>query len=57
MNSITDINIFIASLEILFDELEYINKPLSYECKVGFFYRAFPENLKWIKNLFQFKNN
>ena len=37
-DSLTDINIFIATLENLFDELEFINKPLSEEAKVGIFY-------------------
>jgi len=38
LKSIIDINIFIASQEYLFDELKYINKPLSDESKVNFFY-------------------
>ena len=55
-DSIIDINIFIATLENLFDELEYINKPLSEESKVGTFNRSLPENLRWI-NVFQFKDS
>ncbi|OUM62193.1 hypothetical protein PIROE2DRAFT_11601, partial [Piromyces sp. E2] len=53
---ILDINIFIANLENLFDELEFINKPLTDEAKVGIFYRSLPDNLRWI-NVFQFKDN
>jgi len=52
----TDINIFIASLENLFNELEHINKPLSEDAKVGFFNRSLPEELRWI-NVFQFSEN
>ena len=51
---IMDINVFIATLENLFDELEYINKPLTDESKAGYLYRTLPENLRWL-NVFQFK--
>ena len=52
----TDINIFITTLENYFDELEFINKLISDETKVGIFYRSLPDDLKWI-NVFQFSDN
>eukprot|EP00833_Pecoramyces_ruminatium_P014527 jgi/Orpsp1_1/1188559/evm.model.d7180000065738.1 len=55
-DSVIDINIFITTLENLFDELEFINKSLTDEIKVGIFYRPLAYNLRWI-NVFQFKDN
>ena len=55
-NTEIDINIFIAALENIFEELEYIDTPINDEIKVGIFNRSLPENLRFI-NVFQFKEN
>ena len=55
-DSLVDINIFLSSLENLFDELELIEKPLSDENKIGILNRSLPENLRWI-NVFQYRDD
>jgi len=51
-----DINLFVSALESLFDELEFIEKPLSDENKIGILNRSLPENLRWI-NVFQYRDD
>ena len=51
----TDINIFIANLQNLIDELEKIDNDLSINTKIGILNRCLPEDLRWI-NVFQHKS-
>ena len=51
----TDINIFIANLQNLIDELEKIDNDLSINTKIGILNRSLPEDLRWIK-VFQHKS-
>eukprot|EP00833_Pecoramyces_ruminatium_P007745 jgi/Orpsp1_1/1181777/evm.model.c7180000078571.1 len=51
-----DINIFIASLENIFEELEYIDTSIPDDMKVGILNRALPDNLRFI-NVFQFRED
>jgi len=51
-----DINIFIANLQNLIDELERIDNDMSDSTKVGILNRSLPDNLRFI-NVFQYKDN
>jgi len=51
-----DINIFLASLDNIFEDLEYIDSTVSDETKVGILNRSLPENLRFI-NVFQYRDN
>jgi len=50
-----DINLFVSALENLFDELEFIEKPLIDENKI-ILNRSLPENFRWI-NVFQYRDD
>lgn len=51
----TDINIFLANLQNLFDELEKIDNDIPQNTKIGILNRSLPENLRFI-NVFQYSN-
>jgi len=51
-----DINIFIANLQNLIDELERIDNDMSDSTKVGILNRSLPDNLRFI-NVFQYKDS
>jgi len=55
-NEDEDINIFIATLQNLIDELENISHDLGNEVKAGILNRSLPDHLRFI-NVFQFKND
>jgi len=50
-----DINIFIATLQNLINDLEDIDNELSVNLKLGILNRCLPSDLRWI-NVFQFDN-
>lgn len=51
-----DINIFVASMENIIEELEQIDNPINDNIKVGILNRSLPEQLRFI-NIFQFRDN
>lgn len=55
-NEESDINIFVAELQNIIDELEKIDNDMEPSTKVGILNRALPENLRFI-NVFQYKDN
>ena len=55
-NEEQDINIFIATMQNLIDELENIDHDMEPSTKAGIFNRALPENLRFI-NVFQYKHD
>jgi len=55
-NTDIDINIFIADLQNIFDELEKIDNDIESNIKAGILNRSLPEELRWI-NVFQFKDD
>jgi len=55
-NEEQDINIFIATLQNLIDELENIDHDMEPSTKAGILNRALPENLRFI-NVFQYKHD
>jgi len=54
-NTNIDINIFIANLQNLIDELEKIDSDLSPSTKIGILNRSLLENIRWI-NVFQYSD-
>jgi len=55
-NEEQDINIFIATLQNLIDELENIDHDMEPSTKAGILNRTLPENLRFI-NVFQYKHD